>query len=174
MRLDSGIIIIPRIWDHEIIMGLADAEAQLDKVFYFVFVRVKLVVVELTNALMYIWIFRFILPASFCPFWFVKLTAGSMQHHCSANTCLLQIANWSWHLESSSHHQSWHRDRGPGWCLHYWHLTRNPPGSSLLVSKHARVLRREERDRRNNKWGWGGRKRFVVILEIARTTIENL
>ena len=85
MRLDSGIIIIPRIWDHEIIMGLADAEALLDKVFYFVFVRVKLVVVELTNALMYIWIFRFILPASFCPFWFVKLTAGSMQHHCSSN-----------------------------------------------------------------------------------------
>ena len=95
MRLDSGIIIIPRIWDHEIIMGLADAEALLDKVFYFVFVRVKLVVVELTNALMYIWIFRFILPASFCPFWFVKLTAGCMQYHTAVqtNTCLLQITN---------------------------------------------------------------------------------
>ena len=49
-------------------MGLADAEAQLDKVFYSVFVRVKLVAVELTNALMYIRIFRFILPPSFCPF----------------------------------------------------------------------------------------------------------
>ena len=56
-------------------MGLADAEAQLDKVFYSVFVRVKLVAVELTNALMYIRIFRFILPPSFCPFWIVKLTA---------------------------------------------------------------------------------------------------
>ena len=49
-------------------MGLADAEVQLDKVFYFVFVRQKLVAVELTNALMFIWIFRFILPHGFCPF----------------------------------------------------------------------------------------------------------
>ena len=49
-------------------MGLADAEAELDKVFYVVFVTSKLVVVELTNALMYIWIFRFFLPSSFCPF----------------------------------------------------------------------------------------------------------
>ena len=49
-------------------MGSADAEAQqVDKVFNFVFVGPKLVVVELTNALMFIWIFRFILPPSFCP-----------------------------------------------------------------------------------------------------------
>ena len=69
----SGIIIIRRIWDHEIIMGVADAEeAELDKVFYFVFVTSKLVVVELTNALMYIWIFRFFLPSSFCPFLICK------------------------------------------------------------------------------------------------------
>ena len=69
-------------------MGLADAEAELDKVFNFVFVTSELVVVELTNALMYIWIFRFFLPSSFCPFRFVKLTAVSAAGSiCSLTAC---------------------------------------------------------------------------------------
>ena len=56
-------------------------------------------------------------------------------------------------------------------------ITRNTSGigGSLLVSKHAaEFLEKRNVTATTINWGLAGRKRFVVIPEIVRTTIEDL